>query len=88
MQQDIKYQSVKTLNRESIRLRLLQERGGLIFERETVQADGGTQTQSLPVFSADSARSFMEADPYYQDLRQAYGQIYERVLRHFHSLER
>jgi len=87
MNPDIKYQAVKRLSKECITLRLLQQGEGLIVERESVQADGSSQTQALPIFCLAGARFFMEADPYYLDLKQAYGQIYERVQRHFQARE-
>lgn len=84
---DIKYQSVKTLNNERITLRLLQQCTGLIFERETVQADGWSQTQTLPLFCPTGALTFMQSDPCYPDLKQAYDQIYVKVQQHFHVQE-
>lgn len=50
----------------SVRLRFRQYRDGFVLDRDYVERDGTTFTQTLPFSSRRVLRAFLIADPHYE----------------------
>jgi hypothetical protein len=73
------FESVVVINRETVTLRLHQQEGGLLLERELVEENGNKLTQLVPLCSPDTVRVFMEGECYRSQLAAAFEQITARA---------
>jgi hypothetical protein len=56
------------IGHETVRLRFRRHTDGFVLDRDCVERDGTTFTQTLPFSSRDALHAFFVADPHYEKL--------------------